>query len=224
MVVPVTGLGEAAAGVATVGGWPTVTCAVPLNDPLVAVTVAAVPAEVNNPPDVIEPVVADQVNVGWLARAAPNWSRAVAVNCCVPPKPRPAVAGVTVVARRGLIDGYVDAARGNPTAGVGDRGRQDVGAGLAEGGRAVLRGIRAVGRENRRSRAGRQRRRRPGVGERRLRHRYPRRAPKDSCLCPLTGFGVAAAGVATVGGVAILNGAEVTVSEPLPVVSEAISV
>ena len=50
----------------------------------------------NNPPDVIDPFVADQVNVGWLPRAAPYWSRAVAVNCCVAPVLRPIVAGVTV--------------------------------------------------------------------------------------------------------------------------------
>ena len=62
--MPVTGLGEAEAGVATVGGWPTATVAAPLNEPLMAVTVAAMSPIVNSPPEVTEPLVADQVNVG----------------------------------------------------------------------------------------------------------------------------------------------------------------
>ena len=38
-------------------------------------TVPAVPAEVNKPPVVIDPVVADHITLGWLTKAAPNWSK-----------------------------------------------------------------------------------------------------------------------------------------------------
>jgi hypothetical protein len=83
--VPVTGLGVAAAAVATVGAASvTVATAVPLADPLVAVTVTeAEPyGAVNSPLPSIEPAVADQV-VPPNPIAAPNWSLPLAVNCCV---------------------------------------------------------------------------------------------------------------------------------------------
>jgi hypothetical protein len=88
VVVPVTGLGAALAAAATVGAWlVTVTVLVPLNVPLLAVTVplAELLGVVSRPLALIVPIaaVALQVNVGCVAIAPPNWSVAVAVNCCV---------------------------------------------------------------------------------------------------------------------------------------------
>jgi len=64
-----------------------VTLAVPLTAPLAARTVAdpAVAGAVYRPELLTEPVplAIDHVNVGWVVSAAPNWSFAVAVNCCV---------------------------------------------------------------------------------------------------------------------------------------------
>src|SRR4051812_11293316 len=63
----------------------TVTAAVPATPPAVARTVAepAEPGAVYRPDAVIvpPPLGTDQVNDGGAARAAPNWSRAVAANC-----------------------------------------------------------------------------------------------------------------------------------------------
>src|ERR1043165_4447464 len=39
--------------------------------------------------------VRDQTKLGWLDRGLPNWSIAVAVNCCVPPSASVALPGVT---------------------------------------------------------------------------------------------------------------------------------
>ena len=71
-MVPVTGLGEAAAGTATVGGLAAENVAVPLTVPLAAVTVAlatGVPGAVSRPAVVIVPAVVVQVNVGCRAQA-----------------------------------------------------------------------------------------------------------------------------------------------------------
>src|SRR5438270_670915 len=43
------------------------------------------------------PLATDQVKAGALARAAPNWSRAVAVNCCLVAVFTVAVPGLTVM-------------------------------------------------------------------------------------------------------------------------------
>src|SRR5207248_7103818 len=79
----------------------TVTAPVPLKAPDVARTVAdPVPVAgavyrpvAPTPPS--PPESTDQVNAGWLARAWPNWSRAVAVNCCVAPLPAVTELGLT---------------------------------------------------------------------------------------------------------------------------------
>src|SRR5262249_57608530 len=80
------------------GGYATtVTFAVPLTAPTAAVIV-------NGPPvrrgAVYSPVLLSvprpvrlQVNVGCVRRAAPNWSKANAVNCCVCPPCTLAVSG-----------------------------------------------------------------------------------------------------------------------------------
>jgi len=82
----------------------TVTLAVPLTPPLAAVTVKGPPAVVaeNRPaaPMVPTPPPTDQLNVGCGLSALPNWSRPVAVNCCVPPVWTEALAGETVIVVR----------------------------------------------------------------------------------------------------------------------------
>jgi hypothetical protein len=61
------------------------------------VDVATEAGAVNKPADVIvPPPVADHVNAGWTASALPNWSIAVAVNCCLAPAVTVATAGVTI--------------------------------------------------------------------------------------------------------------------------------
>src|SRR5258708_15411726 len=65
--------------------------------PAVAVTVpgpAAAPA-VNRPVELTVPPLADQVKAGGLARALPNWSVALAVNCWTPPAATLACVGLT---------------------------------------------------------------------------------------------------------------------------------
>src|SRR5262245_32345660 len=78
----------------------TVTLAVPLTAPLVARTFAdpvpllgAVykPVVLTMP---TPPLSIDQVKLGCVARALPNWSLAVALNCCVPPFLSAALPGV----------------------------------------------------------------------------------------------------------------------------------
>jgi hypothetical protein len=60
------------------------------------IDVASEAGAVNKPADVIvPPPVADHVNVGWTVSALPNWSIAVAVNCCLSPAKIVATAGVT---------------------------------------------------------------------------------------------------------------------------------
>ena len=89
VVVPVTGLGLAEAGVAIVGGLfgtVTVTLAVPFTPPLAAVTVplpALVPA-VNRPLlSIVPAALTPQVKPGCVVRSVANWSRATALNCRV---------------------------------------------------------------------------------------------------------------------------------------------
>ena len=76
--------------------------ALPLTTPLLAITVPLlgdVLDAVNRPPALIVVPTGDaQVIVGCVTKATPNWSFAVAENCCVPPTPRLAVAGLTVIA------------------------------------------------------------------------------------------------------------------------------
>src|SRR5438132_13699159 len=76
-----------------------VTPAIPLTPPLEAVTVKGPPAV---PPAVKSPLVlmlppplTVQLNDGWAASATPNWSGAVAVNCCVAPVDTVALDGLT---------------------------------------------------------------------------------------------------------------------------------
>ena len=81
----------------------TVTLAVPLTLPLVAVTVKepAVEPAVNKPAVLmVPPPLTVQVNVGCGLTGWPNWSRPVAVNCCVPPVCTDALAGATVIVVR----------------------------------------------------------------------------------------------------------------------------
>src|SRR5579863_1508258 len=80
-----------------------VTFAVPVWPPVLAVTVngppVALPA-VNNPDEeIVPPPFADHVNAAD-AIALPNWSAAVAVNCCVPLVTTVALAGVTATLAR----------------------------------------------------------------------------------------------------------------------------
>jgi len=62
----------------------TVTDALALAVPLLAVTVpeAAVFGAVSRPAVLIVPTLVVQVKVGCEVNALPNWSLAVAVNCC----------------------------------------------------------------------------------------------------------------------------------------------
>jgi len=90
---------EKSAGVAV-----TVTLAVPLTLPLVAVTVNGPPAvepAVNRPAVLIVPrPLTDQVNVGCGLIGLPNWSRPVALNCAVLSVCTKAEAGETVIVVR----------------------------------------------------------------------------------------------------------------------------
>ena len=103
MVVPVvTGFGEAAAAVATVGALLlTVTEPVPwrLEPESAAVTVKgppAVPPAVKRPLEsTVPPALTLHVKVGCDAIAAPNWSFRLAVNACVPFGATAADAGLT---------------------------------------------------------------------------------------------------------------------------------
>ena len=86
-MVSATGFGAAETAVATVGAvLTTVTVAVPLIEPMVALTVSGgvTAGAVYNPPAVMLPETALQLKVGWTLNALPNWSMPVAVNCCVP--------------------------------------------------------------------------------------------------------------------------------------------
>src|SRR5437764_386641 len=79
----------------------TVTLAVPPTEPLVAWTVAE-PMEAGaayRPLGLIAPtpLTTAQLKAGWVARALPNWSLALAVNCCVPPPGTLGVAGETAM-------------------------------------------------------------------------------------------------------------------------------
>ena len=84
----------------------TVTLAVPLTLPLVAVTVNGPPAvepAVNRPAVlIVPPPLTDQVNAGCGVIGWPNWSRPVAVSCWVLPVCTGALAGaIMIVARTG---------------------------------------------------------------------------------------------------------------------------
>src|SRR5438067_5510146 len=78
----------------------TYTDAVLLSAPVVARTVASVPAPgaVYRPllPRVPPPDISDQVNDGCAVRVRPNWSRPVAVNCRLAPGLTLVGVGVTV--------------------------------------------------------------------------------------------------------------------------------
>ena len=82
----------------------TVTLAVPLTLPLVAVTVKGPPAvgpAVNKPdPLMAPPPLTVQVKDGCGLTRLPNWSRPVAVNCCVLPVCTDALDGETVIVVR----------------------------------------------------------------------------------------------------------------------------
>ena len=87
VVVPVTGLGVAEAGTSTVGGVSvTVTEAVPISMISAVASTVAVPevfGAVYRPVELMLPALSgarDQVKLGWVAIALPNWSSAVAVN------------------------------------------------------------------------------------------------------------------------------------------------
>src|SRR5208337_429468 len=99
VMMPVTGLGVALAGVATVGAGFTVTEALAENAPLAAVTVplAEVLGAVSRPPAEMVPTVVVQVKLGWVASTLPNWSLAVAANCWVPPTLTVTDAGLTAM-------------------------------------------------------------------------------------------------------------------------------
>src|SRR6185436_8210119 len=79
----------------------TVTWAVPLTAPLVAVTVwgpPAVPPAVKRPAvSMVPPPETIQVKLGWLVSAVVNWSCAVAVNCWVAFVATLALAGATTM-------------------------------------------------------------------------------------------------------------------------------
>src|SRR5580693_2966524 len=103
VVVPVTGLGVAEAGTSTVGGVSeTVTEAVPMSIVLAVARMDAVPeafGAVYRPVPLMLPALSgarDQVNPGCVDIASPNWSSAVAVNCCVALGFRLTLAGVTL--------------------------------------------------------------------------------------------------------------------------------
>ena len=88
----------------TGGAAVTETLAVPVRPPLAAVTVNGPPAvepALNRPAEpIVPPPLTDQVNDGCGLKAWPNWSRPVALNCCVPPAWTEALAGATVIVAR----------------------------------------------------------------------------------------------------------------------------
>ena len=99
-MVVVTGLGDAAAGVATPGAaLVTVTVVLPVAPPPVAVTVAVpVAAAVYRPAAVIDPTLpapSENVIVGCTATSVPNWSDTTAPNCNVVPGRIACPTGVT---------------------------------------------------------------------------------------------------------------------------------
>src|SRR5436190_2180258 len=73
----------------------------PLTEPLEAVTVYGPPAvepAVKRPlPLTVPPPLTVQGNAGCVASALPNWSFAVAVNCCVAPPETVALEGATAM-------------------------------------------------------------------------------------------------------------------------------
>src|SRR5262249_5876815 len=77
------------------------TVAVPLTPPALALSLYRPPVRrraVYSPVRLRLPLpVSVQVNAGCAARAAPNWSRAVALNCSRFPTPTFAVAGLTTI-------------------------------------------------------------------------------------------------------------------------------
>ena len=97
-----TGFGDAITEVTIGAGSVTVTIVVPLTVPLVAMTVA-VPltfGAVYKPVALTVPMPAliiDQVNVGCVVNALPNWSFPVAVSCCVSVSFNVGLAGVTTI-------------------------------------------------------------------------------------------------------------------------------
>src|SRR5689334_12414159 len=99
--MPATGLGEALAGVAIVGGVVvTVTDAEPVMAPFFAkiVTLPGAPPAVYVPLASIAPVpLTLQVNTGWESIGLPNWSYAVAPNCRVEFSTTDAEAGMTAM-------------------------------------------------------------------------------------------------------------------------------
>ena len=86
-----------------------------------------------------------QVKRRLVARAAPNWSLAVAVNCCVPPAFRLTDAGLTAIAVSVWLTVTLTLLVAVNPAGVGDRDLEGIVARLAEGGRGVLGRVAAVG-------------------------------------------------------------------------------
>src|SRR5450759_5360865 len=82
-------------------GATTDTVAVPARAPLCAVTVlgppALVPAVKRPPPLMVPPPLTLHANEGWVAKVAPNWSRAVALNCWAAEMLTVALAGETAM-------------------------------------------------------------------------------------------------------------------------------
>ena len=105
----------------------TVTVLLPLMPPLVAVTLPlpVVAGAVNRPPPLtVHPLATVVVQVklaGCVDRVLPNWSLAVAVNCCVPVGFRVADAGLSRSKLSRLVHRHIDRAVGRQAARIGDR-------------------------------------------------------------------------------------------------------
>ena len=101
VVVAVTGLGEALAGVATVGGALMVTLALPLVEPDEAVMVngppGVAPAVKRPVASTVPPPLVFQIKDAGIE--PPNWSVAVALNCWVAPGLSRALEGDTAMVR-----------------------------------------------------------------------------------------------------------------------------
>jgi hypothetical protein len=106
LVTQTASLAEGAAGVLVVplitgGVSVTVTEALPLTVPLVAVTLplAFAPGAVKRPEELTTPpaTVVVQISVGGGAKGLPNWSLDTALNCLIPPTPTLAVVGLTTM-------------------------------------------------------------------------------------------------------------------------------
>ena len=145
---------------------------------------------------------------GWVAMAVPNWSRAVAVKGSVAGGVHGDGSGGNLQAGDGLIDRHVDGAGDGEVAGVFDRHGEGVVAGLGKCGGGIFGSVGSVGAERHRSGTGGGG---PGVGEIGFTAVIGTQDAERGGGSRHGESGLAAAGVATVGGSLMVTRLMVTV-------------